>query len=54
MTGSKFIRLAKFAIILTVAVLGAGLTTARADSFTTVSADGTFSGGTTFSRHDND
>jgi len=49
MSGSKFLRLTKFALVLTVALLGAGLTTARADSFTTVTADGTFSGGTSFS-----
>jgi hypothetical protein len=46
---SNFVRFAKFALILAVAVLGLGLTTARADSFTTVSVAGTFTGGTSVS-----
>jgi hypothetical protein len=49
MKGSNLMRFTKYALILAVALLGAGLTTARADSFTTVVADGTFSGGTSFS-----
>jgi hypothetical protein len=49
MSGSKFLRFTRYALILAIAVLGAGLTAAHADSFTTVTASGTFSGGTTFS-----
>ncbi len=49
MKAHLFIRLTKFAIILAVAVFGLGVSTARADSFTTVAVSGTFVGGGTFS-----
>ena len=43
---SSFTSIIKFAFILVVAVFGVGLTTAHADSFTTVNVSGSFTGGT--------
>jgi hypothetical protein len=48
MEKSVFIRLTKFAVILAVTVFGLGVSTARADNFSTISATSMFVGGDIF------